>query len=281
MMARNAATQARGDDEDMGNEDLDAEGQGNEGDRGTQRREASEGAAEHDQQEGDGADEERLDPERLPEDEQDEPPARSGGRADRRIEALLARQRELEDEVRSFRTRDTMPAPAAQPQFETDAQFNARIANLPPDERIEARYVRSEQINNARQSQFQTNMLLQADKASYDAKAASNKIYKKYQAEVENELAKALRGERVSWSAAPDAGSIREQILDILIGRKVRQANSGASQEVERQRNQGQRNIRRQTTQPNNPRGDTQGERSRSGGNEREARRRRLENATF
>ena len=198
-----------------------------------------------------------------------EPPSRGAnqrqpGRAQRRIEAL-------ENELRDLRTR---PAPAAEPprqQEETPEQFEARIAMLPPDERMEQRWQRSERQNNQRLQIMQIQMADQTDRAAFQAKVTTDKRYAKYEGEVETRLAELRRqGQNVS----------REALLKFIIGEKVL---GNPADRVRARRSEGQRRIEGQRTRPQNTRGDQEGaNQRRSGGNsEREARRKRLENAVF
>lgn len=202
-------------------------------------------------------------------DDEAEPPARGAnqrqpGRARQRIEAL-------EQELRDLRTR---PAPAAEPprqQEETPEQFEARIAMLPPDERMEARFQRSERSNNQRLQIMQIQMADQTDRAAYQAKATSDKRFAKYEGEVEQRLAELRRqGQNVS----------REALLKFIIGEKVL---GNPAERVRARRQDAQRRVDNQRTRPQNTRGDQEGanQRRQSGDSEREARRKRLENLTF
>ena len=136
--------------------------------------------------------------------------------------------------------------------------------------------VRSERIAQIRDAQREANNNLTMDRANYESRCTPGSLHQKFKARVESELNKALRGEAVAW-AAP-ASNPREGILKYLIGED---AIATAEREVERQREQGQRNIRRQQTKPSNTRGEVPANRGRGAPDEREARRRRLENQTF
>jgi hypothetical protein len=197
----------------------------------------------------------------------DEPPARGANqrqpdRARRRIAAL-------EDEIRELRTR---PAPApTQPvqQEETQEQFEGRIQMLPPDERMEARLQRSDRMNNQRLQIMQIQMADQTDRAAYEAKATHDKRFAKYSQEVEQRLADLRRqGQNVS----------REALLKFIIGEKVL-----GNPTDKRVRQAAQRRVENQRVRPANTRGDQGGDtqRRQGGDGEREARRKRLENATF
>ena len=199
-----------------------------------------------------------------------EPPTRGAnqrrepGRGTRRIEALEAELRELRNR----------PAPAAEPQRqqeETQQQFEARISMLPPDERMEQRMLRSEQQNNQRLTFMQIQMADQTDRASYQAKATSDKRFARYEQEVEQRLADLRRqGQNVS----------REALLKFIIGEKVL---GNPAERVRAGRQAAQRRVESQRVRPANTRGDQEGanQRRQGGDSEREARRKRLENLTF
>lgn len=268
---------ARENDEGVGNEDQtqDNSGQGH-GDQEDRRQDArgttddpgeEQTTGEQDRQVGDDDDADFY----LPDDDPDEPPARGArenqrqpGRAQRRIEAL-------EHELRDLRNR---PAPEPQrpvQQEETQEQFEGRIAQLPPDERMEARLQRSDRMNNHRLQVMQIQMADQTDKASFDALARTDKRYAKYGQEVETRLADLRRqGQNVS----------REALLKFIIGEKVL---GNPADKVRARRNEGQQRLNNQRVRPANTRGDQGGDNQRrqGGDSEREARRKRLENATF
>lgn len=268
-----ATRTARESDEAMGNEDNE---------RGTQDPEQRQGSEEDRRQDARGTTDD-IGEEQTPReppgevDELDEfdvldddpEPARGAdqrqpGRAQRKIAAL-------EQELRDLRTR---PAPAAElprQQEETAQQFEARISMLPPDERMEQRMLRSENQNNQRLQIMQIQMADQTDRAAYQAKATSDKRFARYEQEVEQRLADLRRqGQNVS----------REALLKFIIGEKVL---GNPAERVRQRRTEAQRRVDGQRTRPQNTRGDQEGaNQRRSGGDsEREARRKRLENATF
>lgn len=263
-MARNSDA-AGGGNEDLEHEAL-AQGQEDNREERTEGQGEAEGSAEYDRgQEGEGLGEEIA----------DEPPRH---RAADRIRTLSDEVRELRERL-SVAERGPVPQAPRQQLEETEEQFNARIRDLAPDERMEQRMLRSERQNNIERGRMQVQMTLQTDKMNYDAKAAGNtaqgKILKKYSSEVERELQKALSGQPVEWSASMT--NPREQIAAWLHWKAIN-AQEG---DVDRQRNRGKDNVRREQTRPPNSRGEVPARRERGETNEREARRRRLENATF
>lgn len=149
--------------------------------------------------------------------------------------------------------------------MESDQEFNARVQMLPPDERIEAKLARGEQIANLRHAQLSLQAQNMSDKAAYDAKAASNRRYAKYAAEVEKE-----------WQKQLHAGMVvpREAILKYLIGGKV--LESSDTPEARRAREANRKQVQRQEARPPAGRSDVQGGRRQL--SERAARAKRLEN---
>ena len=91
-----------------------------------------------------------------------------------------------------------------------------------------------------------------ADKASYDAKATYDPRYKRFQADVDAQLALARRA-----GLSPD----RETVLKYVIGEKV----LAAKPKVDKARQDGQRRIERQQARAESGRSDRQAERSRGG----------------
>jgi hypothetical protein len=265
---------ARENDEGVGNEDQTQDpGQGNL-DQEDRRQDAG-GATDDTGEEQTGRQppgevEDELDEFDVLDDDP-EPPSRGAqnqrqpGRARQRIEAL-------ENELRDLR--NNRQAPAAEPprqQEETQQQFEARIAMLPPDERMEQRMLRSEHMNNQRLQIMQIQMADQQDRTAYQAKATIDKRFARYEQEVEQRLADLRRqGQNVS----------REALLKFIIGEKVL---GNPAERVRARRQDAQRRVESQKTRPQNTRGDQEGanQRRQSGDSEREARRKRLENLTF
>lgn len=244
------------------NEDLDdeevgqaAQGQGD-ADEG---HETDEGGQEGSEYASGDAGEEQAPAER---EDVDERPSRGQNRFQR----LSNRNAELERELAELRKREAPQQPAFRwPQIESDEAFNQRTQLMSPDERNEHRLARREQIQQLQFAQLSTQMQNMADKAAYDARAASSRTHARYASEVEREYQVQLnRGVVVP----------REEILRWIIGGKVL-ANSG-SPEVKRAKEAGRRRVERQEAPAPRGRSDIQGGRRQL--TEREARARRLEN---
>lgn len=246
------------------NEDLDDEGsqgqsdedQGDEREEGGQ--EAASGAA------GEPSEEEQAGaPDRS--EDLDEPFEERPTRGQQRFQRLANRNAELERELEELRRQQQAPAAPRPPPFESDQDFASRVQHLPPDERLEARLARSEQINNFRMAQMSLQAQNFADKSAYDAKAATNRKYARYAAEVEKE-----------WQKQLQAGMVvpREAILRYLIGGKV--LDNADTPEMRRAQEANRKRVQRQETRPPAGRSDVQGGRRQL--SERAARAKRLEN---
>lgn len=215
--------------------------------------------------------------EHLDDDEQ-QPPARQPSRGDRRFQVLNDRLRDRERELEDLR-RDRQPARQQQtgPQEESEEAFQARLVNLPPDERSDAKLARMERRYAFSAHQVQLQVVDGSDRAAFEARKAYDKRYLKYADEVERRHAALLRGE----NGLPPQLIPRETILKVIIGERV--LGSGGSKEQHRQQQRGRQRIERNTTRAQNMRGDAgsgrQDDRSRRGtDNERQARAKRLEN---
>src|SRR5208282_6483853 len=130
-----------------------------------------------------------------------------------------------------------------QPQGETEEQFQARIALLDPESRIDAKVDRA-----LRRSAQQTALATfasadRADKMTYDANAAVNPLYKKHAAAVEATMVEARRrGMDIN----------RETALNLVIGNSVRQ-NQG---KVSPARQQAQQRVASQQSRTTGGQGD-------------------------
>lgn len=184
-------------------------------------------------------------------------------RGESRFQRLANENAELKRRLTDLERRPTGQQQQVQ-QEETDQQFNARVQLLPPDERMEARLERSQRQNQRYIAQVQMQAQDFADKAGYDAKAATDARFKRYEADVEAKRLELLNQGQI----VP-----REVLLKFIIGEKIL-ANQG-SKDVQRQRAQSSQRVQRQRVQPSGARSDVQG--TRRGGSEADARRRRLE----
>lgn len=180
-----------------------------------------------------------------------------------RAEAQAARERTalLERELQEERARRQQPQ--QQSQEESDDAFNARIAMLDAEQRMDAKLERATKrhqrellISNMRSADL-------ADRAAFQAKAAFDPYFKKYADEVERTLAEERRNGR-DWP--------RETVLDFVIGRAAR-TNPNRS----KQKAAGQERIARQQARDDGGRGDISARRERAGqGDSLEAIKRRL-----
>ena len=172
--------------------------------------------------------------------------------------------------VERGRAQPTQQAAPQQPQGESEEQFRARIALLPPDERMEARAERSERIQGQRIAMMQMQNADLADKMAYDAKAISDGRYQRYAAQVETKRVELLnQGQSVP----------REAILKFLLGEKI--LSGQGSKAVRQGRQQAQQRVQRQQTRPSGGGSDVAPAGRRGAPNEADSRRKRLENMSI
>jgi hypothetical protein len=251
-MAKKPTTLEPDDEEIEDATGQDDEGQGGEG-------QASD-AAEQDDEGGEGPEPEADEDRDVDDDDQEAAPP---SRGETRQQRLANENRQLREQL----ARSTRPEPpsVAQPQEETEEAFRARIALLPPDERMDARLERSERINNRRMHAMAMQSADATDRATYDAKAASDGRYKRYAADVE-----AKRQELIGQGQIVP----REVLLKYLIGERVLERQGSA--EARRQQAKGKERVARQTVRPSGGRSDVQGDRRAQ--SDADKRRQRLEN---
>jgi hypothetical protein len=186
-----------------------------------------------------------------------------GRRADPRFQRLANERNDWRRRAEEAERRYQPPQP--QQQVESEAQFEARMQQLPFEERMEARYRRDKEHNAATTQQMRLEQAVANDKAAYQSKAASNRVMKRLEQEVEDEFQRLLR----VGQARP-----REQLYWEIRGREL-DAMDGKVGVKERER--AARRVQSQKTRPSNASSDVRG-----GGrrqlSEREARARRLEN---
>ena len=199
-------------------------------------------------------------------------PPRRARQPDPEIERLR-RENEL---LRQQQQAQRYEEPRRVQREETEQEFQQRIAALEPVEQMNLRLQRAEQRSNQQLAYLQATTTDQLDRASYAARAASDKRFAKYSDEVERRHAEFLRG----GPNQPPQLVARETILKIVIAEKILgQSNREQRRSNERQ----QRRTERQRVNPPNNRGDAgSGRPDRRGGRqnetEAEARQRRLEN---
>lgn len=194
------------------------------------------------------------------------------GRRERRVQALANRNRDNERRAVEAETREKLlqqqlefmrQQPAQQPQYDPRAEQDY-IAALDPVERIQ--YVTNKQLQQMQQAntQQQYMMLEMMDRTTYQTKAASNPVYKKFEAEVEQmRAAEASKGRHFN----------REDILAFLIGQKM--LNSKKSDKPKPKITK----KATQTTKPGNTATDVSSGRGRD--SERTARAKRVATYTF
>lgn len=179
----------------------------------------------------------------------DEPPRR--GRENNTIRTLRAQLREANNASRTLTQRfDDFVARGGQQQRqqvtqETAEQRNARRSLLSAEERNseDLQELRQLVTTGLHQTQLQSADL--TDKASFDAKASSDPLYRKWESQVEAERARlAGLGQFVA----------REALLTFLVGKaalQARAANGGKTQKA-----LARRRVERQTVKAGNSRND-------------------------
>lgn len=217
----------------------------------TDREPGSEGGEPEGQDAGDRDEAGDLPAQRADaEGDEGEPPARGAPQPETqqrgsRFQRLANENREYKERLeRLERDRENERQQWQQRQNELNAaQERDRLALMTPEERFE--YNRSRDRNEMRQEmqQLRLQTAMQTDKASYDAKASVNPVYRRMQAEVEG-----LFQEQVRKGQPTD----RETILYHLLGK---QAVNGASNSKPRQ--QARRRVESQRVAPSSGKGDT------------------------
>jgi hypothetical protein len=225
MAGEDEEIDAQGDDEDQ------QHGSEGDGDQGAEDGEASEAdlSTEHADDAEDGG--------------QSQVAPRSRG--EQRIQRLANEAREAKEKAERAERR--LQELESRNQFgqnqQTEQQERERLALMTPEERAEYRISRHEQTTQARiaQSEFRTADLV--DRASFDAKAALNKVYSRYAPEVEKRLQELRReGQNIP----------REQLLRWIIGNKaLESAGAPAKPSAGKQR------VAAQRATPTNSKGDT------------------------
>ena len=160
------------------------------------------------------------------------------------------------------------------PREETEDEFNNRVAQLEPFEQLSARQQRAERRSQAAMAYMQASMADQMDRATYQARAATDPRFSKFQAEVERRHQAFLAG----GPGQPPQLVPRETILKIVLGERQL---APVTRDQRRKQEHQQRKLERHSSKPPNARGDAgsgRPERSGARDTEREARRRRLEN---
>ncbi len=226
----------------------------------------AEGAVEDDEgaEDAGDSDEESEASSRADDGQRAEAEGRQGqtSRASRRIEGLLARDRERERELADLRRRLDDRERQAQ---ETPQQRQMRLDAMDPYERQEFLSREREQRLEARIAQAEFRAEDRADKSAFDSLCARNPAAQKMAQQVEDRLAESRRN---------GVNIPRESILYFLLGQR---AMANAPRANGRNQARAEANRQRQTARPTSGgRSDTRGE-GRGAVSEREARRQRLE----
>jgi hypothetical protein len=127
------------------------------------------------------------------------------------IRALREHNQRVEQEIQNLRQEREDRQQAS--QVETEAQFQARVSLLEPEQRMDEKLARADRMH--RQSLAAQQLLLadRFDKSNYDSHAATDPIYRKYAQEVEQlVLIERKKGHDIN----------RETALDFLRGRNAR-----------------------------------------------------------
>lgn len=266
-----AVQPVQGDDYEEEFEGEDPRGGGEDGGEGAGEGDPSDDASGQDASEGEG---EGLDDDLagfFP------PQQQQPRRAQSRIQRLLSENAELRRQAAARPVAPAAPSPAVQPnvavpEIETDAAFNARLALLNPEDRVEARLERSEKlavhrenVREAQRLQREQAQTFQADRTAFEAKALGDQRYARWKDRVEAKHIELLgQGQFVP----------REVVFKFLLGEHL--LSQAGQRETQRQAKRGQERVARQTTRPANNGSDVGGGRRQQ--TEAQARARRLEN---
>jgi hypothetical protein len=228
------------DDEGFGADSEDAEGQ----DPGDGDEEGSLSAGqldapseeEHERTQGEGETEVRRPAEPAPQ-----------SRGSRRVQQLLRREAEARARAeQAERERDDFRRQAWQNnQRETQAQREARLAVMSPEERTAYEWREWQQGVDGQVQRMRVEGAMELDKLKFEANAARNPLYAKWADKVEEVFRDRMR------QGLPMAN--REVIMDYLIGKSARESASRSTREARRD---GQRRIKAAETRPGSSRGD-------------------------
>ena len=209
----------------------------------------------------------------------------SEGQADDDAQRVLSDRRrrtperdDRDDELRRLREenerlRQPTHSASAASQEESDGEFQRRVAQLEPIDRLAEQQARSERRHRQSLAFIQAQTADQLDRAAFNSFYANDKRFTKYAAEVERRHQALLRG----GPNQPPQLVPRETILKVLIGERVM---APATRDQRRQEERQQRRVDNQRVRPGSNRSDVGSSRDRrnSETDDREARRKRLEN---
>jgi hypothetical protein len=246
-------------DEEVEVEDEDEEDRGSEGDTGTRKSNEEVVASKGNREDSDVTSK------------------REPSRAETRIQKLANSRREAEEraskaelELQAIRAAQEN-AQRTQQQFAQQQVEQERLRQqwdmASPEDRVAMMLQKQQRDLAMQQHQYQRQIADTADRMRFEQLATSDKVAAKFKDEVETRLAK---------TRAAGFEASREDIYKHLLGEKVMAARAKA---VSEQKSAGKANIKRQTTKARSATSDRAG--GRSPENEREARRKRLENMVF
>jgi hypothetical protein len=153
----------------------------------------------------------------------------------------------LEQELMAFR------AERSQPRQESEAEFEARLQLLDPNEQVRVRLNRAQEENRKQNAIMQMQMADAMDRTQYQTKAQYDSRFKRYEADVEKLRASELAQGRIHS---------RENLLTYIIGQKALAAQT----KVESAKQQARRRVAGQQARPVDSRSDqSRGQRTRLG----------------
>jgi hypothetical protein len=197
-------------------------------------------------------------------------------RAQNRLQTILRENAELRRRVDEIDRRPAAAAPATParpaldpwPQLEPEEQFKARLALLPPDERMDARAERAEIKAELRFRQQQFVSQLEADKVNFKALCTTDPYAKRYAKQVEDEFNERMRNGQPLVE--------REILLNQILAKDMRSPEKIKS--LQKRNAQAERRVASQTVRPSSSRSDAASNTGRRGQQSAaEARRARLE----
>jgi len=166
-----------------------------------------------------------------------------GGQRFQRLSDEVKRAREDADrarrELEDFRRQQWQ-----QNQAQTEQEERSRMALMTPEERTEYRFTQHQRNTDRQLYQMQMQSAAMMDKATFDAMAVNNPVYRKYAAQVHERFEDQMRkGQPVD----------RVTILKHLLGELALDGAAAAPA-----RRQARRRVEAQNVRPSSPKGDTE-----------------------
>jgi hypothetical protein len=187
-------------------------------------------------------------------------------RREDRIRTLVEENRRYGSELADTRRRLdelTMRLATPQPQQETQEQRAARLSLMPPEDRLREEFREDSQRHRQEMHQMAFQVRDSSDRSAYQARAAVDQYYRKWENKVEQELAD-LRKTGVNIE--------REKLLAYLVGKSYLEAR--LSPKARKQVEAAERRVAAQRVRTADNRSDVQPQRSRAS----ESLEKRLEN---